>query len=137
VSDVYVLDACALLAVLKGEPGGFVVRELFQKANSGEVALIMNRVNLFEVYYGFFRESGKAFADNILDNVKKSVLSVCEFDERIFEEAGRIKAVYRLSVADSIVIAQASVSGGVLLTSDHHEMDIVEQNENIAFSWIR
>jgi predicted nucleic acid-binding protein len=53
-------------------------------------------------------------------------------------EAGRIKSFYKISLADSIAIAEASVTGGVLLTCDHHEMDKVERRENnIKFRWIR
>ena len=52
-------------------------------------------------------------------------------------EAGRLKATYRISLADSIALAEASVSGGILLTADHHELELVEKNENIVFHWIR
>jgi predicted nucleic acid-binding protein len=137
VNETYVLDACALVAVLKGEPGGVVVRDLYQKANNGEASLIMNKVNLFEVYYGFYRENGKAYAENILENVKQSIVAVHEFSDEIFMEAGRLKAAYKMSLADSIAVAQASVSGGVLLTSDHHELDMAERKESIKFHWIR
>jgi len=34
-------------------------------------------------------------------------------------------------------LAQAKVSGGALLTSDHHEFDVIEGKENIEFVWIR
>jgi predicted nucleic acid-binding protein len=54
-----------------------------------------------------------------------------------FAEAGRLKATYKISIADAVVLAQASVSGGAVVTADHHELDVVEQNESIAFKWIR
>ena len=53
-------------------------------------------------------------------------------------EAGRLKACYRISIADSVALAEASVSWGRLLTADHHEFDAVEKKEgNIGFCWIR
>jgi PIN domain nuclease of toxin-antitoxin system len=42
MSAVYVLDACAMLAVLSKEPGSDKVTQIYKKAASGEVELIMN-----------------------------------------------------------------------------------------------
>ena len=55
----------------------------------------------------------------------------------IFTEAGRLKASYKISLADSVALAQTIVSGGALLTADHHEFDAIEKHENIRFEWIR
>jgi len=35
------------------------------------------------------------------------------------------------------LVAQASVLGGTLLTSDHHELEAVDDNEDIGFLWFR
>jgi len=37
----------------------------------------------------------------------------------------------------SIALAEASVRKAELLTSDHHEFDIVEAKEKIRFCWFR
>ena len=55
----------------------------------------------------------------------------------IFMEAGRLKASYKISLADSIALAQAFVVDGELITADHHEFDVIEGKENITFQWIR
>jgi len=47
----YVLDACAILAVLSNEPGADVVEDVYEKAASGEAILTLNKVNLLEVYW--------------------------------------------------------------------------------------
>ena len=52
-------------------------------------------------------------------------------------EAGRLKATYKISLADSVALAEAFVSGGTLLTADHHELDVIEKHEKIQFQWIR
>ena len=51
--------------------------------------------------------------------------------------AMRLKASYKISLADAVALAQTSISGGELLTSDHHEFDAVEKHEDIRFHWIR
>ena len=137
MKDIFVLDACALIALLKNEDGADSVATAYMKAKNGEAQIIMNMDNLLEVYYGFYRDDGKEYAERIVDSVEQSIVSICEFDKDIFLEAGRLKASYRISLADSIALAQTIVSGGELLTSDHHEYDVIEGQENIKFLWIR
>lgn len=48
-----------------------------------------------------------------------------------------MKAVYKISLADSIALAQASVLGGSLVTSDHHEFGVIESRENMKLFWFR
>jgi predicted nucleic acid-binding protein len=97
----------------------------------------MNRVNLLEVYYGFYRDDGKEYAGKIMDGITQSVISISEFDKDIFLVAGRLKASYKISLADSVALAQAIALEGELLTADHHEFDAIEGREDIRFQWIR
>jgi predicted nucleic acid-binding protein len=138
MSVVYVLDACAMLAVLSEEAGADKVVEIYKKAASGEAVLIMHKLNLLEVYYGLFREYGREHADKFLEEVRQSPIAIDhEITDETFAEAGRLKASYKISLADSIALGEASVLGGAILTADHHEFDVVEKNEKIQFQWIR
>jgi len=137
VSSIFVLDACALLAVARNEKGADVVANAYHKASIGEAELFLNRVNLLEVYYDFYRYRGKDYADNFVKTVKRSEVKICEFDEAIFGCAGRLKATYKISLADSIALAQAIILDGSLLTCDHHEFDVIEGKESLQFHWIR
>ena len=138
MSATIVLDACALLALLEDEPGADKILEVYDRAVSGEVALVMNTLNLLEVYYALYRGHGKEQAGLFFEEIKRSPVFIKnEISEGVFVEAGRLKASYKISLADSIALAEASVSGGALLTADHHEFDIIEQKERIAFHWFR
>jgi PIN domain nuclease of toxin-antitoxin system len=137
MSNLYVLDACAMIALLKNETGANVVANAYKNAKDGNAKIIMNRVNLLEVYYGFYHAEGKDYAEKILSGIKQSIVSITDFDEALFPVAGRLKASYRISLADSIALAQAIVMGGELLTSDHHEFDAIEGNEPVVFHWVR
>ena len=138
MSALYVLDACAMLAVLSKEPGADNVVEIYKKASSGEVELVMSKLNLLEVYYELFREYGKERADKFFEEIKQSPITINnEISDEVFVEAGRLKASYKISLADSIALAEASVSNGVLLTADHHEFNVIEEKESVAFLWIR
>lgn len=134
----YILDACALIALLKNEIGADVVSAAINAANKGDAVIAINKLNLLEVYYDAYRLCGKAQADFMVSALKQSpVRVVSEIKDSVFAEAGRLKATYRISLADSIALAETFVSGGELLTADHHEFDAVEKQENIRFMWIR
>jgi PIN domain nuclease of toxin-antitoxin system len=138
MSDVYILDACAVLAVLSKERGADKVVEVYKKAVFSDVSLIINKVNLLEVYYDLYRAYGKEPADRFHDELRQSPITVNhEINDEVFMEAGRLKASYRISLADSIALAEASISNGMLITADHHEFDTIEINEKILFFWIR
>jgi hypothetical protein len=42
-----------------------------------------------------------------------------------------------VSLVDSFTLATANCLSGTLVTSDHHELEQVEQQELIPFLWIR
>jgi hypothetical protein len=48
-----------------------------------------------------------------------------------------LKRKYKITLADSIGLAETIISNGTFVTSDHHELDEVEKNEKIDFIWIR
>jgi len=134
----YVLDACAMLAVLSDEPGAEVVEEIYEKADAGEIILAMNKINLLEVYYDLIRTYGKNRADEVMDEIKQLPIRIySELTDEIFIEAGRMKTSYKMSLADSIALAQTIAVDGELVTADHHEFAEVEKQESISFKWIR
>jgi hypothetical protein len=55
----------------------------------------------------------------------------------MFFEAGRLKSIHKISLADAPALSLASVTGAFLLMSDHHEFDAVERIEPIKIAWIR
>ena len=136
--NYYVLDACALIALLHNETGSDKVVTVINEAFKGKAIITMSKLNLLEVYYDTYRSLGKEQANLMLSELKKCPVTINnEISDEVFKEAGRLKACYKVSLADSIALAEAFVSGGLLLTADHHEFDTVEKNEKIRFMWIR
>ena len=72
----YVLDACALIALMNNEDGANLVAGLYEKAVDGDTDIIINKVNLFEVYYGYLKEDGEAFAQQQLAAIENSVIKI-------------------------------------------------------------
>lgn len=137
MDDLYVLDACALVALIKKEPGWEVVLNVLSKTITGNATVIMHALNLLEVYYGFYKERGKEYAEAKIAESSSFFSTASGLTGAVFSESGRLKASYSISLADSVALAQASVIGGMLLTADHHEFDVIEKNEPIKFAWIR
>lgn len=134
----YVLDACALIAVLNKENGAESVKEILEQAKTESVSVYMNTLNLLEVYYGVLREYGYETALQVLSVIKSSsVIIVDTITDAVFKQAGRLKANYKISLADSIVLAEGIVRDAIVISSDHHEFDAIEESENIEFLWIR
>ncbi|HJQ23744.1 MAG TPA: hypothetical protein VKA60_07475 [Blastocatellia bacterium] len=62
----YVLDACAMLAYLKGEPGALVVDSLLR--DSANVCYA-HAINLCEVYYDFLRYAEERIAQEAISDL--------------------------------------------------------------------
>ncbi|MDR0442909.1 MAG: PIN domain-containing protein [Treponema sp.] len=135
----YVLDACALIALLKKEQGAEAVDDLFQQTVRGEAALSMSIVNLLEVYYGFIGEIGLTETEDMMNTIADTPLSIIDtISKRVYREAARLKGTHRrLSLADAVGVATAVECGGVFVTCDHHELEPIERKEALKFLWFR
>jgi predicted nucleic acid-binding protein len=99
------------------EKGAENIRDLFQKTVDREAILMMNKFNFLEVYYKIYRAYGKTEADKLLETMKQMPITINDtLTNEIFIEAGRIKSKYKLSLADSIAIAESIVNKGSLVT---------------------
>ncbi|MDR2898090.1 MAG: PIN domain-containing protein, partial [Spirochaetaceae bacterium] len=54
----YLLDACALIALISAEKGSTTVRDLLEGAEYSGDTIFMCRINLLEVYYGILKDFG-------------------------------------------------------------------------------
>ena len=138
MKDSYCLDACALIAFLCDEQGADVVEQLLIEAERKNISLIMHKINLLEVYYGIEKSEGKARADEILKSIYELPIAfIDKINDRIFFTASYFKSNYRLSLADAIALATSKTRKAKLVSSDHHEFDILERNNEINIKWIR
>jgi predicted nucleic acid-binding protein len=132
---IYVLDACAMIAFLKGEAGADVVENALLDANSQCVA---HAINLCEVYYDFHRASSESAAEGAVADLRTvGVTERQDLDESFWKEAGKLKAGGKISLADCFAVALTNRVGGTLLTSDHHELDRVAAAGVCSITFIR
>ena len=68
---LYIMDACALIAFLRDEAGADIATTILKDAGNGNAEVLMNSLNLLEVYYDIYRGIGKEKADEELDLIRK------------------------------------------------------------------
>jgi predicted nucleic acid-binding protein len=138
VSDTYCFDACALITFINNEEGADIVEDILDKAEDGSAVIYMSFVNLVEVGYGYMREKTTeeyAAIWNQIDVLPINIIYTSSAEAVC--NAIRYKAIYKkISTADSLGLAAAKDIGATFVTSDHDELEPVEQHEPISFLWL-
>ena len=113
------LDSFALLAYLNKEKGFRKIREMLSEVQKSGESVLMNEMNVGEVYYILHRKRGKEQAEYFLETILVALpitMISNTFDDVI--DAAKIKAEYPLSFADCFVAALARKKDAVILTGD-------------------
>jgi len=138
VTEKYLLDACAVIAYLNDEEGADKIEGLLWESAQRSKVLFLHEVNLLEVYYGVYRDEGEQLAEETYNTVVNLPIKiVAGLKKNVFKEAGRLKAIYKVSLADSIALAAAKVRRIPLVTCYHHEFDGIQEKNELDFLWIR
>jgi len=130
-----VLDACAVIAYLRGEPGEEIVAEALADPST---TCIAHKINLLEVYYDVLRQKGEQEATKVLEYLRGDGLETSsEFRWSYLQKIGTLKVREKLSLADCFGFVLANQIGAVFLTSDHHEFDRLLDRYPEAIRFIR
>jgi predicted nucleic acid-binding protein len=132
--NIYVLDACALIAYLNDEPGADIVEALFNQ----EKRVAISMVNVYEVYYDAVKSMGEENAKSLLAEIEELPVKIVKnISKEIITEAAKFKVNYSMSLADSIALGLTKQLNACIVTSDHHEFDKIDEKRLITFHWIR
>ena len=135
VAATHCLDACAVIAYLRQEPGADVLKALIELPTT---FLAMHVCNLGEVYYDFFREDGITAAQTAWTHTLALPLELWrEAGDAFIQRVGIIKVEERVSFADAFALALAERLSIPLVTTDHHEFDAVGRKGHFRFLWLR
>jgi PIN domain nuclease of toxin-antitoxin system len=117
----YVLDACAIISLIRKEEGCIQVRQALE---AEENICLVHALNLCEVYYDCLRCYGVSQTESLLSNLNEAGLVIRDdMDIDFWKAAGAIKARGRISLADCFAVALSAREDAYLLTSDHHEFE--------------
>ena len=120
-----VLDTSALIAYLANEEEAGHVLKILPESSIPFICLS-------ELYYLIWQKKSRAEADTIYGIVKSWNLPVLYPNERVILNAGRIKAVYKLGIADSYIAAFVLEGDAQLITKDK-DYRILEKEMRILF----
>jgi len=131
----YLLDACALIALLNDEAGAQRVEAIL----TSDTPVYMSAINALEVAYDAVRRSQDnnlaAITLHIVSNA--NIVILWALTETEWLAAARWKARGRLSLADAIALAIAETRNLRLVSADHHELDPLEAEGLIQVEWLR
>ncbi len=134
----FVLDTSALLAFLYGERGRVRVEGLLGRAADSRLTVRLHRVHLCEVYYLFYRKGGESAAESIVADVGKLPIRIEDrVSPALLRETGKVKATYRVSLADAFAVGVARVRGAILVSCDHAELEPLETAGEVQVLWAR
>jgi len=131
-----VFDACAVVALLRGEDGAETVAFLLDEPKN---RCRLHAVNLCEVFYDGLRRGDTTDATRLEELLTKSGFDIeTEVPRPLWESVGRLKATLRkVSLADCFALAFALRENGTLVTSDHHEFDPIAATGICPIQFIR
>lgn len=110
----FLLDTSALMTFIEDEAGADRVQQVL---NLDEVFLPW--LALMEIYYITLQERGQAEADRRYAMIKLLPVNILwTIDEPTLLTAARLKAMYRVSLADALIAASAVRQTAILLHKD-------------------
>jgi predicted nucleic acid-binding protein len=130
------LDAWAIMAWLKGQqPAAERVRLLLDAAERREYRLVMNIVNIGEVFYLSTKARDLAYGERVIETLRSRVASVSVSDQLVMR-AARLKALHAISYADAFAAATAIDRECPLVTGDPELRIMTEQEAALKLEWI-
>lgn len=111
------LDSWAALAWLDGDEPAHARVEVVLSSRP-----VISWVNAVEVYYRTERDHGRSAADEVVREMRTLLRLELPGQTRMIE-AGRLKAVMSVALADCFAIATATAHGVPLLTGDPEILD--------------
>lgn len=129
-----VFDSYALIALFRQEAGCELVKNLLLKIANDECEGYMSAINLGEVYYMISRKSNSKFAESAINAIKQMPVHIIEPDIKMCLDAAKLKAMYKLSYADTFAAVLTINKKAVLITGDDEFESLVgETNFKVKF----
>lgn len=128
---VRLLDSFALLAYLKKEKNYQKVKDILA---SHEEDLLMNEINVGEVYYILARERSLDAAEYFLHDILQALaIKITPNSLSDVIEAAKIKAQFPIAYADAFAVATAIKHDATLVTGDP---DFKKAEHLITIDWL-
>ena len=125
MTETFVLDSFAVLALLGREPGSDEIAGLLRQSQEGETHLLMTWVNLGEVAYIVERRWGTERMHAALAMLEATSLELVPVGRQLALAAAHIKAKHAVAYADAFAAALSQHISAKLVTGDP-EFELLE-----------
>ena len=131
-----VLDAWAVMAWLKGQqPAAEQVRLLLDAADRRERSLVINIVNLGEIFYLSVKAKNVAYGERVLKGLRPRIAVISATDELVMQAAS-LKAKHAISYADAFAAVTAMARESPLVTGDPELRVVADREQTLTLAWI-
>ena len=131
---IIVLDSWAIMSYLQGEPSAEKVADIIADAHEDNVPLLMSVVNAGEVWYIIARKTSDADADRSLRELGQLGIEFVDVNWENAHQAGRFKAIHKMSFADCFAAAVAKQRKAHLVTGDK---EFKQVEADVTINWLK
>ena len=117
------------------EPAAGLVRRMLDGAERKESLLLMNIMNLGEVFYLTVKAKDVAYGERVLAALRVRVRTVSAADELVWS-AAKLKSRYAISYADAFAAATAVRVQAPLVTGDPELRSVASVEKTLKLEWI-
>jgi predicted nucleic acid-binding protein len=136
--EQFVLDTSAIISFFRKEAGAEKVKALFADAALSKNNLIMHNASVAEFYYDLLYTYTEQESFSIVERLNfYPITFIHTISLDLIKQIGYFKSRYKISFADSFVLATAILNDASVVTSDHHEFDVIAKGGDLKFEWIR
>jgi ribonuclease VapC len=132
MTETKVVDSWAIIVWLLDQPAAPAVESLMQKADAGEVHLVMSWMNVGEVFYIISKRHGPDQAADFLDRLPSLPIRLVLPDEDAILAAAAVKAAHPVSYSDAFAISLAQSENASVITGDPE----IRQCGLVAVDWL-
>ncbi len=134
---MHILDASALLCLIKGERGSEKVAQLLRESEAKIESTMIHQINLCEVEYKVSQLRSNQLRNRLIALLDTPFLGVFKYvDYDITHFASYLKSKYPIALGDAIGLAFTKVNDGTFWTADQ-ELKNVADSEKVQLSLIR
>jgi predicted nucleic acid-binding protein len=127
-NEKVVLDTSAVITYFEGEKGKDIVEELLISSAASNATLLLPFCVAIEFYYINFNNIGEEAANQRFAMLMSFPVELIKsIDEPYMIEAGRLKASYPISLADSLIAAYACLEDAPLVHKDPEYLELKEE----------
>lgn len=132
-----ILDASALIAFIKKEPGGEKIEKILSKAEQKMESVFIHQINYIEFLYKCYKLYEIQKVNHIIADLESPYLGVINyFDAQLGFYSSYLKSHYTLSLGDAIGLAYTKTVNGCFYTADR-ALEPIAKKEKIKLSLIR